>query len=196
MKFLSRSGLQGEPGEVGLPGGKGDQGKQGVAGRDGIDGTPGTPGRDGFGQSNVIAIHSQKNTPPDCPVGANKLWEGYSSVYVTVNGLGVHQDLGKASSCIQTFSPHPYTVCKGKYPDGSCSEFVGDSNYWLASYSPNVDLEVEVQAKDSHNFVSRCSVCDFRTTVLTVHSRSIDEPDCPPQWKSLWSGYSYLSVSF
>ena len=196
MTFSSPSGLQGEPGEVGLPGAKGEPGEQGVPGRDGVDGAPGVPGRDGVGQSNVIAIHSQKNTPPDCPAGANKLWEGYSFVLANVHGLSISQDLGKPSSCMRTFNPHPYTVCQGKSPDGSCRESVSDYSYWLASYPPNNDLKVEVQAKDSHNFVSRCSVCDFRTTVLTVHSQSVEEPDCPPQWKSLWSGYSYLSVSF
>ena len=44
-------------------------------------------------------------------------------------------------------------------------------------------------------FISRCVVCEVETNVIAVHSQDINVPDCPPQWDSLWIGYSFAMVS-
>ena len=44
-------------------------------------------------------------------------------------------------------------------------------------------------------FLTRCVVCEVETNVIAVHSQDINVPDCPPQWDSLWIGYSFAMVS-
>ena len=38
--------------------------------------------------------HSQMTSPPECPIGTVKMWEGYSLLYVMGNGRSSGQDLG------------------------------------------------------------------------------------------------------
>jgi hypothetical protein len=46
--------------------------------------------------------------------------------------------------------------------------------------------------------VSRCSICEVEGSVLTRHSMTTELPECPEGWESLWTGFTYqsLSVSF
>ena len=40
-------------------------------------------------------------------------------------------------------------------------------------------------------FISRCAVCEAPANVMAVHSQSIQIPNCPSGWSSLWIGYSF-----
>lgn len=42
--------------------------------------------------------------------------------------------------------------------------------------------------------ISRCVVCEAPTNVIAVHSQTIDIPNCPRGWSSLWIGYSFVMV--
>jgi integrin beta 8 len=44
-------------------------------------------------------------------------------------------------------------------------------------------------------YISRCSVCDAPANVIAVHSQTIQIPQCPRGWNSLWIGYSFAMVS-
>jgi len=64
-----------------------------------------------------------------------------------------------------------------------------DKSYWLATGEalPMMPVnEGEIQP-----FISRCSVCEAPSNVLAVHSQSIQIPNCPTGWSSLWIGYSF-----
>ena len=77
-------GPQGPRGNVGDPGGKGQKGTSGDPGPPGIDGDPGPPASaSGF----YVTRHSQSETPPSCPFGYIKMWDGYSLLYVQGNVL-------------------------------------------------------------------------------------------------------------
>lgn len=39
--------------------------------------------------------------------------------------------------------------------------------------------------------VARCSVCQLEGTLLTVHSESSHDPECPAGWGDLWTGFTY-----
>lgn len=42
---------------------------------------------------------------------------------------------------------------------------------------------------------SRCAVCEAPAMVMAVHSQTIQIPQCPNGWSSLWIGYSFVMVS-
>lgn len=44
------------------------------------------------------------------------------------------------------------------------------------------------------NLWFRCSVCETTSTVISIHSQTIQIPDCPQRWESLWTGYSFVMV--
>lgn len=52
------------------------------------------PGRS-VGVGYTLVKHSQSEQIPPCPVGMNKLWEGYSLLYVEGQEKAHSQDLGK-----------------------------------------------------------------------------------------------------
>lgn len=93
-------GLPGLPGPIGL---KGDRGVSGLPGPPGIPGARGAPGPAGLpgipGGDYLMGIllvkHSQSNYVPQCPQGMEKLWEGYSLLYIQGNEKSHNQDLGK-----------------------------------------------------------------------------------------------------
>ena len=183
------AGYEGEPGFDGVPGEPGDKGRPGPPGLDGSDGLPGTDGRDGYGRSNIITVHSQTNIPPECPHDGTKLWEGYS---LASNGFNVGFDLGTSSSCMRIFTSTPFTACHSRNSGGNCGELTNDYSHWLATR----DADVELPQDSIKQFVSRCSVCEVYGSLLTLHSQTTDVPDCPELWENMWSGYSYMSVSY
>ena len=72
-------GFPGIRGEQGSRGNKGQKGQPGDRGPDGITGDPGPPASaSGF----YVTRHSQSQTPPICPPGYTKMWDGYSLLYV------------------------------------------------------------------------------------------------------------------
>lgn len=92
--FPGQPGLPGEKGAAGLPGFPGVEGTPGPPGLPGPSGPPGLPGptyKDGF----LLVKHSQTTEVPQCPTGQQKLWDGYSLLYIEGNEKSHNQDLGK-----------------------------------------------------------------------------------------------------
>jgi len=68
----------------------------GAKGRPGTQGTPGSSGShlpSGF----HLVKHSQTTRIPECPAGGQKLWDGYSLLYLEGNEKSHSQDLGMFS---------------------------------------------------------------------------------------------------
>lgn len=66
----------------------------GAAGKPGALGLPGMPGRS-VGVGYTLVKHSQSDQIPPCPIGMNKLWDGYSLLYVEGQEKSHNQDLGE-----------------------------------------------------------------------------------------------------
>lgn len=67
-----------------------------MPGHSGQIGPPGPPGpsyKDGF----VIVTHSQTTEIPNCPQNTQKLWDGYSLLYIEGNEKAHNQDLGNVN---------------------------------------------------------------------------------------------------
>ena len=183
----------------GLSGRNGRDGDEGPRGHDGKPGSPGSPGlsgkdgRSGVSRGDIVVVHSQSRVPPECPGRATKLWDGYSFVQSVAAGSIFGDDLGKPGSCLRAFTPTPFTTCHGS---GKCAG-TDDNNLFGSDWLANEQMEegVEIPVHGGRDFVSRCSVCEAPGSVLTVHSQLTELPDCPPSWESLWTGYSYWSVS-
>lgn len=179
-------GLQGEKGASGLPGFPGLEGPPGPPGSPGLSGAPGSPGpayNDGF----VIVTHSQTTSIPQCPQGTRKLWDGYSLLYMEGNEKAHNQDLGHAGSCLPRFSTMPFLFCD--FNDVCNYASRNDKSYWLSTGAalpmmPVAEAEIE-------SYISRCSVCEAPANIIAVHSQSIQIPNCPTGWSSLWIGYSF-----
>lgn len=71
----------------------GPPGQDGLNGRDGVDGPPGTSV---IYHSYFLTRHSQTTEIPDCPYGLQKMWDGYSLLFIQGNERPHGQDLGKA----------------------------------------------------------------------------------------------------
>lgn len=65
------------------------------------------PGRS-VGVGYTLVKHSQSEQIPPCPVGMNKLWDGYSLLYVEGQEKAHNQDLGE----LMEFSPEQTTQAK------------------------------------------------------------------------------------
>jgi integrin beta 8 len=46
------------------------------------------------------------------------------------------------------------------------------------------------------DYISRCTVCEGSSRVMALHSQSIQIPNCPSGWTSLWDGYSFMAVRY
>lgn len=202
--FPGPRGLQGEvgpSGEEGDQGIKGEGGLQGPPGLNGLDGYPGTKGEVGDSaltpprprsRGYVFARHSQKTEIPECPPNSEKMWEGYSLASVIGSSRAVGQDLGLAGSCMLRFSTMPYMFCD---INNVCSYAENnDDSLWLSTEEPMLPMMNPIPATGIQNYISRCSVCESRTSIIAVHSQSMQLPDCPQDWEELWVGYSYLMV--
>lgn len=71
----------------------------GPRGNDGPSGPAGIPGEQGPDYPNGIILvkHSQASRPPDCPFNMQKLWDGYSLLFIEGNEMAHNQDLGEFS---------------------------------------------------------------------------------------------------
>ena len=64
---------------------------------------PGLDGQDGkecqvelnYLTGNILVRHSQSSILPECGEGEEKLWDGFSLLYIEGNEKAHHQDLGK-----------------------------------------------------------------------------------------------------
>ncbi|KAI0222491.1 Collagen alpha-2(IV) chain [Lamellibrachia satsuma] len=214
------SGRPGQKGDHGLPGDSGNPGLQGPVGPSGESGKPGLPGLDGLpgphGQPGpvgppglpgptlptgfLLVEHSQRTDVPRCRAGT-KLWDGYSLLYLEGNERAHSQDLGWAGSCLtmlcgvpgwagsclQRFNTMPFVFCNFNNLCNYASR--NDKSYWLSTTAPIPMMPVG--EGDIIPYISRCVVCDIPANVIAVHSQTIQVPNCPRGWKSLWIGYSF-----
>lgn len=59
--------------------------------------------------SPILAVHSQSVEVPDCPIGWELMWIGYSYFMNTDAGAqGSGQPLHSPGSCLAEFIPNPY----------------------------------------------------------------------------------------
>lgn len=75
-------GVPGSQGRRGPPGERGDKGQKGQEGERGVEGVPGEPGSAASASGFYVTRHSQGQAPPVCPSGYQKMWDGYSLLYV------------------------------------------------------------------------------------------------------------------
>eukprot|EP00064_Thunnus_orientalis_P003303 superscaffoldBa00000264_g3312 len=184
-------GTPGPPGRDGPVGDAGDVGQKGFTGPQGISGPPGDPGepgcrgalRSGF----LLVIHSQSVQVPQCPDGSSQLWVGYSLVYLEGQEKAHTQDLGQAGSCLSVFSTMPFSYCNKAACHYSSRN---DKSYWLSTTAPIPMMPLFDQEISSH--ISRCVVCETVSPAVAFHSQDQKVPLCPPGWRSLWTGYSFL----
>lgn len=132
--------------------------------------------------------HSQDSQVPMCPQGMAKLWDGYSLLFVEGQEKAHNQDLGQPGSCLPRFSTIPFLYCS---PNEVCYYASrNDKSYWLSTSAsipmmPVADIQIQP-------YISRCSVCEAPSQAVAVHSQDLTIPSCPPGWRSLWIGYSFL----
>uniref|UniRef100_A0A3B3XK41 Collagen IV NC1 domain-containing protein n=1 Tax=Poecilia mexicana TaxID=48701 RepID=A0A3B3XK41_9TELE len=193
-------GPVGDPGIPGFPGITGDQGQRetlttiwsrfSLSGFPGAIGRPGIPGGAGrsIGIGYTLVKHSQTTDVPMCPQGMAQLWEGYSLLYVEGQEKAHNQDLGQPGSCLPRFNTIPFLYCN---PSETCYYASrNDKSFWLSTTAPIPMMPVaEEQIRP---YVSRCSVCEAPSQAVAVHSQDLTIPTCPPGWRSLWIGYSFL----
>lgn len=97
---------------------------------------------------------------------------------------------GNAGSCLPRFSTMPFIFCNQNEVCNYASR--NDKSYWLAT---NRALPMmPVSGQDILPFISRCSVCETRSTVVALHSQDVSVPFCPRNWDTLWEGYSFAMV--
>ncbi|CAL8281774.1 unnamed protein product [Lota lota] len=181
-------GRRGDDGPVGDPG---DTGPRGFVGHQGPPGPAGEAGDPGFqrpaSSGYLLVIHSQSVEVPRCPEGSPPLWVGYSLVFLEGQEKAHTQDLGKAGSCLPVFSTMPFSYCNS----GACRySSRNDKSYWLSTTAHIPMMPFSGQEIGSH--VSRCVVCEAWAPAVAFHSQECTAPACPPGWRSLWTGYSFL----
>ncbi|KAK0147057.1 Collagen alpha-2(IV) chain [Merluccius polli] len=189
--YRAPPGTDGRPGDDGPVGDTGDTGPQGFVGLQGPPGPAGEagdPGRRGASSSGfLLVIHSQSVEVPRCPEGSPQLWVGYSLVYLEGQERAHTQDLGQAGSCLPIFSTMPFSYCNS----GTC-RYSGrnDKSYWLST--TNHIPMMPFSGREIGLHVSRCVVCEASAPTAAFHSQDRTPPACPPGWRSLWTGYSFL----
>ncbi|KAF5303169.1 hypothetical protein FQA39_LY10082 [Lamprigera yunnana] len=112
--------------------------------------------------ANVIAVHSQSLTLPDCPSGWSGLWIGYSFVMHTAAGAeGGGQSLSSPGSCLEDFRATPFIECNGA--SGTCHYFATKLSFWLATIEVSQQFRIPQQqtlkAGSVRDRVGRCQVC-------------------------------------
>lgn len=68
------------------------------------------------------------------------------------------------------------------------------SRYSVISWLIEVLNKVNLDCGLKEVFLYRCSVCEAPSQAVAVHSQDLTIPTCPPGWRSLWIGYSFLMV--
>ena len=97
--------------------------------------------------------------------------------------------LGQAGSCMRLFSTMPLSYCNM----GTCDYASrNDKSYWLSTTAAVPMMPVAGEEIKDH--ISRCVVCEMTSPAVAIHSQDTSTPQCPPKWRSLWMGYSFLMV--
>ncbi|KAM3603740.1 uncharacterized protein V6R79_001383 [Siganus canaliculatus] len=156
-----------------------------------IPGPPGDPGEPGYTVAQrsgfLLVVHSQSTQVPKCPEGSSELWVGYSLAYLEGQEKAHTQDLGQAGSCLPVFSTMPFSYCNKAACHFSSRN---DKSYWLSTTAPIPMMPLFDREISSH--ISRCVVCETVAPAVAFHSQDHIVPSCPPGWRSLWTGYSFL----
>lgn len=128
-------------------------------------------------------------TVPDCPEGSTILYRGFSLLFINGNNRAHGQDLGSLGSCLPRFSTMPFLFCN---TDRTCRYASrNDYSYWLSTDEPP-ESQTLLSEDTLRTHIGRCSVCEAPANVMAVHSQTRMVPDCPPDWNSLWSGFSFV----
>lgn len=98
--------------------------------------------------------------------------------------------VGQAGSCLPAFSSMPFSYCNTAACHYSSRN---DKSFWLSTTAPIPMMPLSGQEISSH--ISRCVVCETVSPAVAFHSQDPTVPACPPGWRSLWTGYSFLMVS-
>lgn len=102
----------------------------------------------------------------------------------------IFQLLGQPGSCLRIFSTMPFSYCNKAACHFSSRN---DKSYWLSTTAPIPMMPVFDQ--EIRSYISRCVVCETLSRAVAFHSQDHTAPACPPGWRSLWTGYSFLMVS-
>ncbi|KAG9348234.1 hypothetical protein JZ751_001969 [Albula glossodonta] len=152
------------------------------------EGEPGYPGPNRrINSAFLLVIHSQSENLPVCPADMVTLWSGYSLLYLEGQEKANTQDLGHAGSCLKVFSTMPFASCSMATCDYANRN---DKSYWLSTTAATPMMPMSGPEIQRH--VSRCVVCEAPSPAVAVHSQDTSIPPCPPRWRSLWIGYSFL----
>lgn len=98
--------------------------------------------------------------------------------------------VGQAGSCLPVFSTMPFSYCNKAACHYSSRN---DKSYWLSTTAPIPMMPLFGQEISAH--ISRCVVCETVAPAVAFHGQDDTVPACPPGWRSLWTGYSFLLVS-
>jgi len=125
--------------------------------------------------THVIAVHSQSMEIPDCPVGWQEMWIGFSFLMHTDSGAeGSGQSLVSPGSCLEDFRPAPFIECQGQ---GRCNYYATATSYWLATVDESLQFtkpqQQTLKAGDLMSRISRCAVCQ-RKFNFSVTSSNIN----------------------
>lgn len=96
---------------------------------------------------------------------------------------------GAAGSCVRVFSTMPFSSCD---MNRCLYASRNDKSYWLSTMA-NVTRE-PVMGDSIRSLISRCVVCEAPSTPVAMHSQNSIEPECPSNWATLWTGYSFIMV--
>ncbi|CAG2060138.1 unnamed protein product, partial [Timema podura] len=183
-------GFIGPPGPSGFPGRDGPPGPKGLRGYPGIKGLSAGPAPGPRSRGFFFTKHSQTEITPTCPKNTVRMWDGYSLLHFMGNAKAHGQDLGAPGSCLQRFSTMPFLFCNLNSVCDYASR--SDYSYWLSTPEPMSMMMTPIPANEIKKYISRCTVCEAPTRVITVHSQTIELPECPSDWEALWEGYSFL----
>uniref|UniRef100_A0A3Q3SQ84 Collagen IV NC1 domain-containing protein n=1 Tax=Mastacembelus armatus TaxID=205130 RepID=A0A3Q3SQ84_9TELE len=187
---IGNPGLKGDQGDRGFPGLHGATGARGTVGIKGIRGPPGPCEETRKGGSFLFTKHSQRHLIPECPTGSERVYSGYSLLFINGNNRAHGQDLGTLGSCLPHFSTMPFLFCNTEHTCRYASR--NDYSYWLSTDTPLPDGVPFISEQGLKDYISRCTVCEATANVIAIHSQTTFIPDCPSGWDSLWSGYSFV----
>lgn len=112
--------------------------------------------------TNIIAVHSQTPQIPECPIGWQGMWIGYSFAMHTGAGpSGGGQSLSSPGSCLEDFRATPFIECNGAR--GTCHFSANKYSFWLTTIDQNQQFSNPIpetlKAGDTRLRASRCQVC-------------------------------------
>uniref|UniRef100_A0A8V5HF90 Uncharacterized protein n=1 Tax=Melopsittacus undulatus TaxID=13146 RepID=A0A8V5HF90_MELUD len=112
----------------------------------------------------AVAVHSQDQSIPPCPVNWRSLWIGYSFLMHTGSGdQGGGQSLMSPGSCLEDFRSAPFIECQGQR--GTCQFFANEYSFWLTTVVPELQFASAPlsgtlkEGQEQRKKISRCQVC-------------------------------------